>query len=158
MLGSRASHTRRARRVDELRRAEAGSGLRIVEGVWGAERDALLRRTCVLVDVHRIPGNFIGLRLLLSLAAGAALVTEPMTDPWPFIPGVHYLEAPGPDLLQVASELAADPVRRSALVDAGQALLRDQLTMRASLEGVLRALSSARPLAIIDLHPGGHLS
>ena len=158
MLGSRASHTRRARRVDELRRAEAGSGLRIVEGVWGAERDALLRRTCVLVDVHRIPGNFIGLRLLLSLAAGAALVTEPMTDPWPFIPGVHYLEAPGHDLLQVASELAADPVRRSALVDAGQALLRDQLTMRASLEGVLRALSSARPLAIIDLHPGGHLS
>jgi hypothetical protein len=60
-----------------------------------------------------------------------------MTDPWPFIPGVHYLEAPAQELLEVAALLAADPARRAGLVEAGQALLRDRLTMRASLEQVL---------------------
>jgi hypothetical protein len=143
MLGSRATHTRRARQVDDLVRRGAGSGLRVVEGIWGAEREALLRRTCVVVDVHRIPGNFVGLRLLLSLAAGAALVTEPMTDPWPFVPGVHYLEAPATELLEVATALAADGGHRVGLVEAGQALLRDRLTMRASLEAVLASASRA---------------
>ena len=139
MLGSRAGHTRRARRVDGLLRSEAGRDLTIVEGVWGSERAALLRRTRVVVDIHRIPGNFVGLRLLLTLAAGAVLVTEPMTDPWPFIPDVHYLEAQASDILDVASAVAEDDVRRMRLVEAGQALLRDSLTMQASLGRVLAA-------------------
>ncbi len=139
MLGSRASHTRRARRVDELVRSEAGRDLTIVEGVWGSERAALLRRARVVVDIHRIPGNFVGLRLLLTLAAGAVLVTEPMTDPWPFIPDVHYVEAQASDILGVACAVAEDGVRRVRLVEAGQALLRDSLTMQASLGRVLAA-------------------
>ena len=107
--------------------------------MWGSERAALLRRTRVVVDIHRIPGNFVGLRLLLTLAAGAVLVTEPMTDPWPFIPGVHYLEAQASDLLDVACLVAEDDVRRVRLVEAGQAFLGDSLTMQASLGRVLAA-------------------
>lgn len=143
ILGSRAAHTRRARMVDDMQRIGASVGLQVVEGVWGEERAELLRRTRVLVDVQRIPGNFVGIRLLLAIAAGAALVTEPMTDPSPFIPGVHYLEAPADRLLDVATELAADDRRRAAIVDAGQALLRDTLTMRSSLERVLAAAAKS---------------
>ena len=139
LLGSRAGHTRRAGTLDALRQSASATDLRVVEGAWGGERARLLRRTRVVVDVHRIPGNFVGLRLLLSLAAGAAIVTEPMTDPWPFVPGVHHVEAPAADLLAVAADLAADEPRRRRLVDAGQALLRDELTMGASLLTVLAA-------------------
>ena len=64
-------------------------------------------------------------------------MTEPMTDPWPFVPGVHHLEVPATDLLAAAADLAADETHRQRLVEAGQALLRDELTMRASLEAVL---------------------
>jgi hypothetical protein len=142
VIGSRASHTRRARLVDDLHRRGAHRGLQVIDHAWGAERAALLRRTRVVVDIHRIPGNFVGLRLLLSLAGGAALVTEPMTDPAPFIPGVHYLEAPASELLDVASALAGDDAQRIRLVEAGQAFLRDDLTMRASLERVLAATAS----------------
>jgi hypothetical protein len=137
LLGSRAAHTRRAAAVDRLRRDGAAHGLRIEERMWGEERAALLRRTRVMVDVHRVPGNFVGLRLLLSLAAGVALVTEPMTDPAPFRSGVHYVEAPVESLLAVATALADDAPRRAALVEAGQALLRGELAMRRSLERVL---------------------
>jgi hypothetical protein len=143
LLGSRAGHTRRAATLDGLRRSALAADLRIVDGVWGVERARLLRRTRVVIDVHRIQGNFVGLRLLLALAAGAAVVTEPMTDPWPFVPGVHHDEAPAADLLAVAADLAADEPRRRRLVEAGQALLRDELTMRASLAAVLVAGPSA---------------
>jgi hypothetical protein len=142
LLGSRAGHTRRAATVDGLRRS-AAADLRIVDGVWGVERASLLRRTRVVIDVHRIPGNFVGLRLLLALAAGAAVVTEPMTDPWPFVPGVHHEEASATELLAVAADLAGDEPRRRRLVEAGQALLRDELTMRSSLAAVLAAGPSA---------------
>ncbi len=66
-----------------------------------------------------------------------------MTDPWPFVPGVHHEEASATDLLAVAADLAADEPRRRRLVEAGQALLRDELSMRASLAAVLAAGPSA---------------
>ena len=140
MLGSRGTHTRRAREVGGLlagHAGRAGCDLQIVEGVWGVEREALLRRTRVLVDVHRVRGNFVGLRLVLALAAGVVVVTEPMTDPFPFVPGVHYIEASTPELLGVASDLAADATRRAVIVEAGHDLLRGELAMRESLRRVL---------------------
>jgi hypothetical protein len=137
MLGSRATHTRRARELGDLRRTREGRHLHIADGVWGHDRAALLRRTRVVVDIHRIPGNFVGMRLLLAIAAGAVVVTEPMTDPFPFVPGVHHLEATLEDLLPVAAELAGDDRRRADMVEAGQALLRGDLAMRVSLGRVL---------------------
>lgn len=139
LLGTRGTHTRRAREVSDLARTSAMTDLRVVDGVWGDERAALLRRTRVIVDVHRIPGNFVGLRLLLAIAAGAVVVTEPMTDPFPFVPGVHHLEAALADLAAVASEVAADEARRAAIIEAGQASFADALAMRASVRRVLDA-------------------
>jgi hypothetical protein len=139
LLGSRAGHTRRAAAVDRLRANGAAHGLRVEEASWGPERDALLRRTRVMLDVHRVPGNFVGLRLLLSLAAGVALVSEPMTDPWPFVPGVHFVEAQLEGLLDAGLALIDDEARRRAIVLAGQALIRDDLSMAASLRRVLDA-------------------
>jgi hypothetical protein len=91
----------------------------------------------VVLDVHRVPGNFIGLRLLLALAAGAAVVTEPMDDPHPFVPGQHFIAAP---LARMPDELEAilrDEPRRRRIVEAGQALIAGPLTMASSLRAVL---------------------
>src|SRR5262249_27996324 len=60
LLGSRAGHTRRAAAVDRLRARGASHGLHVEEASWGADREALLRRTRVMLDVHRVPGNFVG--------------------------------------------------------------------------------------------------
>ena len=137
LLGSRAGHTRRAAAVDRLRANGAPHGLLVEDASWGAEREALLRRTRVMLDVHRVPGNFAGLRLLLALAAGAALVSEPMTDPWPFVAGLHFVEAPLEGLLGTGLALLDDEVRRREIVAAGQGLLRDDLSMASSLRRVL---------------------
>jgi hypothetical protein len=118
---------------------ELGHGVRIVvtDDRWGRERDALLRRARVLLDVHRVSGNFVGLRLVLAAAAGAVLVTDPMDDPHPFIPGTHHVEAPTTDLAHAATELLADEPRRVRMVQASQALIAGELSMRRSLERVI---------------------
>jgi len=138
-LGSdpRADHLRRGRIVraviDELAPAE----LAMIDGVWGAERDALLRRSKVLIDVIRIPGNFTGIRIVVGLAAGLVVVTEPLDDPRPFVPGEHFIAAPADRLAGEALALVADEERRRHIVATGQRFLRERLTMAACLAEVL---------------------
>lgn len=116
-----------------------GPRLRVAkpDRAWGEERHALLRTARVMLDVHRVPGNFVGLRLLLALAAGVVLVTEPLDDPRPFVPGVHYVEAPMPELPAAISALLADEPMRRRIVDAGQTFVSTDLTMERSLAAVL---------------------
>lgn len=108
-----------------------------LEGVWGVERDALLRRTRIVLDVQRAPGNFAGLRFLTTLAAGAVLVTETVDDPHPFQPDIDHVEASIDELVAAVAELLRDEPRRRGLAEAGQARLLNELSMRRSLERVL---------------------
>lgn len=111
--------------------------LTVLAGVWGQERGDLLRRSRVVVSVARIPGEFSGIRLVLAIAAGAVVVSEPMTDPFPFVAGVHFVEAPLEGLLDAARELCADEPRRRRIAVAGQALLIGELSMARCLSRAL---------------------
>jgi hypothetical protein len=137
---------RRRRIVEALRR----SGLRVTlaDGVWGEERNLLLRRSRVVLQVHRFPGTFIGSRLLLAIAAGAVVVTEPMTDPYPFVPDVHFVQAPLESLLAETRALLADEDRRRRIALAGQELLAGDLSMTRCLNQVLDRLDVQRAGAI----------
>jgi hypothetical protein len=139
-LVSLASHEhliapRRAEKIAALLASEPR--LRMAEHVWGEERNLLLRRARVVVNVQRVEGTFIGLRLVLALAAGAVVVTEPMADPHPFVAGVHFVEAPLERLLPEARGLLADEARRQEIVAAGQELLAGELSMTRCLQRVL---------------------
>jgi hypothetical protein len=140
LLGS-AVRRGRGRRSVTVRQLgyDRAPDLTVAGDVWGSDRDALLRRTRVLLDIHRAEGNFVGLRLLLATAAGAAMVTEPMTDPYPFEPGRHFVSAPAARLLSEARALTTDERRRREIVDNAQALCAAELTMGRSLERVLAA-------------------
>jgi hypothetical protein len=111
-------------------------------GTYGVKRTERLRQTRVVVDIHRMPGNFPGFRFIVASAAGSALVTEPLTRPEPLVPGVHYLEAPADRMADAVAGLLADEPARQRLVEASQALLADQLHMRTVLP---RALGTLRP-------------
>lgn len=111
--------------------------LTVLDGVWGAERSRLLARSKVVVNVARSPGEFVGIRLVLALAAGAVPVSEPMADPYPFVAGVHFVAAPLDGLLDAARELAADEPRRRRIAEAGQTLIAGELSMARCLARAL---------------------
>jgi hypothetical protein len=132
------SHPRLAMRravVERWRTQEPG--LTALHGVWGEKRGDLLRRSRIVLNVARTPGEFIGFRLILAIAAGAVVVCEPMTDPFPFVAGVHFVEAPLEGLLDAARELHGDEQRRRRIASAGQVLLAGDLSMARCLSRAL---------------------
>lgn len=133
-----ARHLRRGRVFEAILPALESLGrVAVLDGVWGLERDALLRRSKVILDIHRIPGNFAGLRFLTAFASGAVLITEPLNDPHPFVSGRDHVEAPTGRLVdEVAVLLAQEPARRTIAAEA-QDRLRDELTMPLMLQRVL---------------------
>ena len=108
-----------------------------IDGRWGNDRDELLRRTRVILDIQRVPGNFTGLRWLLASAAGAVHVVEPMDDPAPMRDGIDHVEAPSDELVEAVARLLQDEPRRRSMVDEAQRMLGDELAMHRSLERVL---------------------
>lgn len=134
--GFSGPRSRRRKRIVEDWKAR-GLQVTVVEGVWGDDRNSLLRRSRVVLQVHRFPGTFIGIRLVLALAAGAVVVSEPMRDPYPFVPGIHFIEAPLDRLPEEARALLADEPRRRRIAEAGQELLAGDLSMVRSLGRVL---------------------
>ena len=121
-----------ARIAEELRAADIEL-VSLPDRVFGAERHALLARTRVVADVHRLPGTHPIFRFILATAAGAAIVSEPMAQPAPLVPGVHYVEAETGDLARAIVELLADEPRRQRMVEAAQQLLTTDLDLRRTL-------------------------
>jgi hypothetical protein len=139
-LGAR--YLRRGRVFEGILPAlESFGRVTVLDGIWGPERDALLRRSRVLLDIHRIPGNFAGLRFLTAFASGAVLVTEPLNDPYPFVSGRDHVETSTARLVDgVAALLDHEPTRRTMAATA-QDRLREELSMGAMLQRVLGGVS-----------------
>jgi hypothetical protein len=133
---------RRQRMLPEIEAmlGRSGAALAHVERhTYGAARTDLLRRSKIVLDVHRVPGSHPLYRFILAAAAGAALVSEPLDQPEPLVPGVHYVEAATPDLAEATLALLADEPRRRRIVAAAQALLAGELDLRRTLPRALGA-------------------
>jgi hypothetical protein len=127
---------RRQRVLPEIEATLGRSGAAVAHverHTYGAARTDVLRRSKVVLDVHRVPGSHPLYRFILAAAAGAALVSEPLDQPQPLVPGVHYMEAATSRLGEATLELLADEPRRRRIVDAAQALLTGELDLRRTL-------------------------
>jgi hypothetical protein len=136
---------RRGEIVSRIREelAAAGVALRTMYdfnpvGLWGEERNELLRRCKVYLSVYRHPSDFSGLRFSLGMGNGALIVSEPVADPFPFVPGEHFVQAPVPDLAGVVLQYLRDDDARARICAQATALLTSDYTMRASVERIVR--------------------
>lgn len=99
-------------------------GLTMAPNGWGAERDAVLTGSRIMVNIHQhdewpcIPAQ----RFALAAAAAIPLVSEAINDPYPFRPGVDFFTAGYDDLPTMAEavirhemgrDLAANLQRRA---------------------------------------------
>jgi hypothetical protein len=139
---------RRRRIVRQMRR----EGIDVVSegawgksGLWGERRTEVLNRSRIVLNLGRHPGELSGMRLLTGMANRACVLSEPIWDPRPFVPGLHYAEAPVERLAAEARALLDDDARREAIAGAGHEFALSQ-PLSASIDRII-AMVEARSSA-----------
>jgi SAM-dependent methyltransferase len=142
---------RRQRVLDDLR----ARGLRVeqVFGLYGAERDALVARAKIVLNVHFYESKIFEVaRVSYLLSNGTCVVSETGSDPAEneFAEGLAF--APYESLADTCIALADDPARRIQLREEGRRLmrarpqvgyLRELLAQPDNMTGTQTAASSA---------------
>ena len=130
-LGSSLDSRRERLAALSSRLAAHDVALTIVDGAcFGEDRVALLNRARISLNLHKFPWHLERTRLHLSMASGAAVVSElPLTDPDPFEVGTHLEVATFDDLDSTIVDLLEDEARLHCLTEAAGRLLRDGPTM-----------------------------
>ena len=108
--------------------------------LWGESRSRLLNQTKIVVHLQRYPGKTAAMRLVLALANGAMVVAEPCYRPDPFVPGVHYAEAPVEELPDLIRYYLEHDDERERIVAAGHRLVTEELTFARSAQMVLEVV------------------
>ena len=111
---------------------------------WGENRTKLLNRTKILLNIPRTAGDYSGLRMFLGAANGAAILSDPLYRPEPFLPGQHYLEAELEQMPSVAERLLQDHARRNALAQAARDHATQVCNRSHSVAALLRSIEAAR--------------
>jgi hypothetical protein len=105
---------------------------------WGEARNALVRRAKIYLCVYRQPGETSGARLVIGMANGAAVLSEPMGDSAPFVSGVHFEQADGNKLGQACVALLQNKAKREALASAGRSVLQQEYRLAHSAEQIVQ--------------------
>ncbi len=115
---------RRSRVLEQLQ--HAGAAVHHAFGVYGAERDALIARSRIVLNVHHFNARvFEIVRVSYLLANGCFVVSETGDDQHlesPFADGVAF--APYEDLAETCLAFLANPSARTSVAERGRAAFR----------------------------------
>lgn len=131
---------RRRRLIKRLRRS--GISLKAAGGwsnpeYWGESRSRLLNRTRILLNFPRNPGELSGLRFVLGMANGALIISEPIYEPAPFVPGKHFISASPDRMPEIIRYYLSHEDERKRIATAGNRLVTREVTMERSVRRIL---------------------
>ncbi len=118
------------------------------KGHWGEARTELLNRTKVLLNLPRYPGHLSD-RVMMGMATGALVVSEPVYLPAPFEPGVHYVESEVDQMAETVQSYLGDEEARRRITDTAYTFLTEGHTF----EGVFARLMELADHAIAETRP-----
>ena len=104
---------------------------------WGENRTRLLNRTKIFLNVSRLPGELPDTRLILGMANKTLVISEPIYNSAPYVPGKHYISAPLADLPEVIDYYLTHDDERERVVNEGYRLVTQELTMTGSVTRIL---------------------
>ena len=107
---------------------------------WGESRTHLINRAKIFLNIQRHAGQFSGYRMMLGMGNGAMVLSEPVHDPFPYEPGVHYISCTLHDMPVTILKYLADDVARNKIAESGFGLATGSLTMEKSVLSVARLM------------------
>ena len=105
--------------------------------LWGEGRVELMNRVKIALNIPRLEGHLPDLRLLVAMANGALVVSEPLYLPEPYRPGVHYVEAPADELAATIRRYSGDDDARREITDEAHRFVTTELTLERSFARLL---------------------
>ncbi len=111
------------------------------KGYWGDARTELLNRTKIMLNIPRLPGHLPDIRLIVGMANGALVVSEPMYLPAPYVPGEHYVEATVDELAETVRCYLDDEDARRRITSAAHRFVTEGLTLEGSFRQLFRLAS-----------------
>jgi hypothetical protein len=131
-LGKTGS-TRRARLLKQIRSElkERGVDMMVIDGVenpyvFGEQRTVLLNRTKIMLNVLREKWDDNSMRFILAAPCRTLIVTEPTLRHSPFLPGVHLVEAPLPQLADMICHYLTHEEERLQITDRAYQLVTQE--------------------------------
>lgn len=109
--------------------ARRGRTLTVVRGAFGPEREKLLNRARIFVNLLRAPHDMAGMRLLLGMACGALVVSEHCDGTGEFRAGEHFVMAERSQLAGVIDHYLAHEAERSKIARQGNEFVTQELTL-----------------------------
>jgi glycosyl transferase family 1 len=114
------------------------------KGYWGDARTELVNRAKIYLNVPRYEGHLPDLRLVVGMANEALVVSETLYLPGPYVPGVHYVEAPLAGLAELIRTYLADGAERRRIAAAGHAFVTEELTLEGAFTTLLEHAAHVR--------------
>ena len=105
--------------------------------VGGEERTELLNRTRIMINVLASQTDMTGERLLMAMANGALVISEPMSEAAPFVPDQHFVVAEPNRIAEKIAHYLRCEQERAAITERAYKFVTEKLTMRAQCEGIL---------------------
>jgi hypothetical protein len=96
--------------------------------LWGASRTELINRYKIMLSIGRFGGTLGGSRFLVAMSCGALVVSDPPYDPWPYVPGMHFVQAEPSDLGDTVKRFLDDDDARMRIAEAGHRFVMTELT------------------------------
>ena len=128
-LGNLSSRRRARLKALGRRLHKENFSLKIVTGdCFGTARSDLVNRCKILVNLHKFPWEFPGLRLSIAMRCGAVVVSEWAPDIAPFDTDNLVLAAPGEDIANPVLRLLNDDKKRQAMAAGAHQFAISELT------------------------------
>jgi glycosyltransferase involved in cell wall biosynthesis len=111
--------------------------------LWGEGRVELMNRAKIALNIPRLEGHLPDVRLVVAMANGALVVSEPLYLPEPYRPGAHYVEAPVERLAETIRRYLDDDDARQRITEEAYRFVTTELTLDRSFSRLLELAREA---------------
>jgi len=111
--------------------------------LWGEGRVELMNRVKIALNIPRLEGHLPDVRLLVAMANGALVVSEPLYVPAPYVPGVHYVETSVERLAETIRHYLEDEEARRRITMEAHRFVTTELTLERSFSRLLELAREA---------------
>jgi Glycosyl transferases group 1 len=109
---------------------------------FGESRTRLVNRAKIMLSIARFPGTLGGKRFVISMACKALVVSDPVYDPRPYVPGAHFVQGELDELPALIERYLSDDEARTEITERAYTFVTEELAMRDIVARVTATVAS----------------